>query len=223
MDRWATEDAINDTKGGPLEYVLLGLSKTVPCLPWDVYERTGSLAFNKAVARPFFEHRLLDVMLTYANVQGPRQDSQTKRILPDPVIVKKILDKDAMRPVSVSRPQFCASCTYLEQLLRHCLENWPVAVNLLFGSGKSSNTRFLMGADNTVEDNALMGGGLSANVPGASFVPSTTVVSLAHSRVREIERHISAYTRDLKMIYGVVINNFEIAASALSYIVDVST
>lgn len=80
-----------------------------------------------------------------------------------------------------------------------------------------------MGADNTVEENALMGGTLSANVPGASLVSSTTVVSLAHSRVREIERHISAYTRDLKMIYGVVINNFEIAASALSYMVDVST
>lgn len=89
-----------------MDYVLLGLSQIVPCLPLDVYDRTSSVTFNSSVARPFFEHRLLDVMLTYANVQGPRQDSHTKRIPPDPKNVKKILEKDAMRPVSLFGQSF---------------------------------------------------------------------------------------------------------------------
>lgn len=81
-----------------------------------------------------------------------------------------------------------------------------------------------MGQDDTDSVNSASTSGTVSlhradQLPGSSL----TVVSLEHARVREIERHISAYTRDLKMIYGVVVNNFEIAASALSYIVDVST
>lgn len=104
------------------------------------------------------------------------------------------------------------------------MENWPVAVNLLFGSNKSTKTQFLMGQDNTDSVNsASTSGTVSLHRADPHPGSSRTVVSLEHARVREIERHISAYTRDLKMIYGVVVNNFEIAASALSYIVDVST
>lgn len=95
LDAWATKDAVHGGKSGPLEWVLLGLSDSLPAKPTQVFQQASSNTFNTSLARPFFEHCLFDVMLNFADLKGDDAD----RIPPDPDAVKTLLDQVTLRAV----------------------------------------------------------------------------------------------------------------------------
>lgn len=95
LDSWATDNAVHAGKSGPLEWVLLGLSPSVPATPAHVFQNTTSNTFNTSFARYFFEHNLFDVLLNFVGIRG----NVAVRSVPDPILINSLLEQHNMKPV----------------------------------------------------------------------------------------------------------------------------
>lgn len=202
----------------------------MPADPALIFHNTSSNTFNTSLSRVFFEHCLFDVVLDFANLKG----DDPKPIPPDSVLVNSLLEQTTLKPVQFSLSFIHSHLirSHPSKLRSNCLKDWPQAINNLFHpshprddqASKSSRSspppptpyvppsRLLESSSRTAEP---------LSPPPLQSKPSNQLV-LSQSCLNEFKRLSLAHSRDQKMLRPVVINNLEIAATAISFLLDVS-
>lgn len=220
LDAWATKDAIHAGKSGPLEFVLLGMSQTVPATPAQVFQNTSSNTFNTSFARFFFEHNLFDVLMQFVGLQG-----HVPITAPDTTLIKSLLQQPNLKPVG---PGCCIPKFVLltpVQLRVNCLANWPKALNDLFhqdvvarknSSPSNTSSKPPVSQSPSKPETTETNPDVQSTEEGSS-----QVLVLAQSCVKELRNFTQVHKRDQGMLRPTVINNMEIAASAISWMIDV--